>query len=125
MICKVACIKVRGFCLFHRRHDNDSALWLVSGLCSLILFAVFLTRVDSDFAGRAYAAYGGIYIAASVLWLWVAEGRLPNRRDVAWAAICLVGAAVILGGAQSLTPLEQAVLEPLDRSARCLMLLGR
>jgi small multidrug resistance family-3 protein len=41
----------------------------ILGIVSLIGFAFALTRVDSAFAGRAYAAYGGIYIAASLLWL--------------------------------------------------------
>ena len=42
---------------------------VVLGVASLIGFALALTRVDSAFAGRAYAAYGGIYIAASLVWL--------------------------------------------------------
>ena len=65
---------------------------------SLVLFAFLLTRVDSDFAGRAYAAYGGVYIAASILWLWLIESRTPDRWDLVGAAICLLGAAIILWG---------------------------
>jgi drug/metabolite transporter superfamily protein YnfA len=42
---------------------GKSVGWLVPGILSLMLFAVLLTRIESDFAGRAYAAYGGIYIA--------------------------------------------------------------
>ncbi|MBC7313675.1 MAG: hypothetical protein H5U11_14380, partial [Rhizobium sp.] len=56
------------------------------------------TRIDSDFAGRAYAAYGGVYIAASLLWLWSVEAQRPDRWDVRGAVICLLGAAIILGG---------------------------
>ena len=41
-----------------------SAFWLVPGMVSLALFAFLLTRIDAAFAGRAYAAYGGVYIAA-------------------------------------------------------------
>jgi small multidrug resistance family-3 protein len=48
------------------------------GVASLIGFAFTLTRVDSVFAGRAYAAYGGIYIATSLLWLWIAEHQRPS-----------------------------------------------
>ena len=66
------------------------------GVASLILFAWLLTLVDTNAAGRAYAAYGGIYIAASLGWLWLAEGVRPDRWDVAGAAICIVGASVIL-----------------------------
>jgi small multidrug resistance family-3 protein len=68
---------------------------LLGGL-SLIAFAVALARVDSGFAGRAYAAYGGIYISASLAWLWVVEGQRPTSTDVAGAAVAIVGAVVIL-----------------------------
>lgn len=51
-------------------------------------------------AGRAYAAYGGIYIVASLLGLWAAEGHRPDRWDVTGAAVCLVGTSVILLGAR-------------------------
>lgn len=72
--------------------------WLVPGMVSLALFAFLLTRVDSAFAGRAYAAYGGVYIVASLFWLWLAEGSRPDRWDVIGASVCLVGAGLILFG---------------------------
>jgi len=72
--------------------------WLLPGLAALALFAYVLTLVDSAAAGRAYAAYGGVYIAASVLWLWLIEGTRPDVYDVTGAAICLVGAGIILFG---------------------------
>ncbi len=72
--------------------------WLVPGLASLAAFAWLLTLVDSAYAGRAYAAYGGVYIAASLLWLWAVEETRPDRWDFAGAAICMLGAAVILFG---------------------------
>lgn len=79
------------------RHGK-SALWTVPGLLSLVLFATALTRVDAVAAGRAYAAYGGVYIAASLFWLWRMEGVRPDRWDWLGALICLVGATVILFG---------------------------
>lgn len=72
--------------------------WLVPGIASLILFAWALTWVDSQAAGRAYAAYGGIYIAASLVWLWAVEGLRPDRFDLTGAAVCLLGAGIILWG---------------------------
>lgn len=77
---------------------EKSPLWLVPGVGSLIAFAWLLSLVESQAAGRAYAAYGGIYIAASLMWLWAAEGLRPDRWDVAGAAVCLAGAGIILFG---------------------------
>lgn len=74
------------------------AWWLLPAMASLALFAWLLTLAESDAAGRAYAAYGGIYIAASLLWLWMVEGVRPDRWDTLGAAICLAGAALILWG---------------------------
>jgi len=77
----------------------DKSLWWVGpGILSLALFAILLTRIDLQVAGRAYAAYGGVYIFASLLWLWLVEGAAPDRWDVAGVAICLIGASVILFG---------------------------
>jgi small multidrug resistance family-3 protein len=78
-----------------------SSLWLAAGAVSLIAFAWLLTRVEVDYAGRAYAVYGGIYIATSLAWLWLVEGRAPDRWDLAGAGICIAGALVILYGPRS------------------------
>jgi len=67
------------------------------GLASLICFALTLTRIDSAFAGRAYAAYGGMYIAASLVWLWAAEGQRPTVADLIGATLAMIGALVIIG----------------------------
>jgi small multidrug resistance family-3 protein len=75
---------------------DKSPLWLAPGMVSLALFAWLLTLIPSDAAGRAYAAYGGVYIAASILWLWLAEGHRPDRWDLTGLAVCLVGSAIIL-----------------------------
>ncbi|SFP93657.1 small multidrug resistance family-3 protein [Mesorhizobium sp. NFR06] len=77
---------------------EKSPLWLFPGLVSLALFAFLLSLVDTNAAGRAYAAYGGIYIAASLGWLWLVESLRPDRWDLAGAALCVVGASVILLG---------------------------
>lgn len=76
---------------------GQSPLWLLPGLISLVAFAWLLALVPADAAGRAYAAYGGIYIMASLGWLWLADGVRPDRWDLAGAAICLAGAGIILG----------------------------
>ena len=75
---------------------GKSAWWALPGTAALIVFALLLTRIDSTFAGRAFAAYGGVYIAASLLWLWMIEGARPDRWDLAGGLVCLTGAAIIL-----------------------------
>jgi len=77
---------------------NQSPLWLIPGLIMLVIFAALLTRISLDFAGRAYAAYGGIYIVISLLWMWVVEGSRPDRWDAFGATACLIGAGIILFG---------------------------
>ncbi len=73
-----------------------SPLWLIPGMVALALFAYFLTLVDSPLAGRAYAAYGGIYIACALVWGWTVDGNKPDQWDLIGAAICLGGMAIIL-----------------------------
>lgn len=73
-----------------------SAFWLVPGLASFAMFAWILTRADSAIADRAYAAYGGVYLGGSMVWMWLVEGPRPDRWDIAGSALCLIGSAVIL-----------------------------
>jgi small multidrug resistance family-3 protein len=80
---------------------DKSPLWLAPGMASLALFAWALTRSDAAFAGRAYAAYGGVYILASVLWMWAVEGTRPDRWDAIGAGLCVLGAMVVLFGPRS------------------------
>lgn len=77
----------------------EKSPWLLlPGMASLALFAWLLSRIDAEFAGRAFAAYGGIYIVASLVWMWVVEGSRPDRWDGIGATLCIAGALVILFG---------------------------
>jgi small multidrug resistance family-3 protein len=77
---------------------DRSPWWIAPGLAALALFALALTRVDAAFAGRAFAAYGGVYIVASLVWLGLVEGVRPDRWDLIGALVCLAGATIILFG---------------------------
>lgn len=77
-----------------------SPWWLAPGIVSLIVFALALTRVDAAFAGRTFAAYGGIYIVSSLVWMRVVEGTPPRPTDYVGALVCLAGAGIILYGAR-------------------------
>lgn len=76
--------------------QGQSIWWLLPGVASLIIFAWLLTLAPSNYAGRAYAAYGGVYIVASLLWLWLIESRRPDQWDLLGGALALVAAAIIL-----------------------------
>jgi small multidrug resistance family-3 protein len=76
--------------------SGASGLWLIPGVASLVAFALLLTLVPVEAAGRAFAAYGGIYIVASLAWMGIVEGLRPDRFDALGAAVCLSGAAIIL-----------------------------
>jgi small multidrug resistance family-3 protein len=78
-----------------------SPLWVLPGTLSLVLFSLALSQIESTFAGRAFAAYGGVYIVASLAWLWIVERKAPEWTDVVGSAICLIGAGVILFGSRS------------------------
>ncbi|MES1945299.1 hypothetical protein PC39_14327 [Salinisphaera sp. PC39] len=82
------------------RRGGSAWRLLLPGLASQALFAYLLTRVDVGFASRIHAACGGIFIAASLAWLWLAEGLCPNTWDLAGAGLAVPGTLVILASAQ-------------------------
>lgn len=76
---------------------SGSAWLLVPAFASLALFAWLLT-LHPTAAGRVYAAYGGVYVAVAILWLWVVDGNRPTPWDLVGAAITILGMAVIMFG---------------------------
>lgn len=84
------------FAFWYWLRRGGSAAWGIVGAASLIAFAVTLARVDTPFAGRAYAAYGGIYIAFALGWLWLSEGQRPTGTDLLGAAVAVAGTLIIL-----------------------------
>jgi len=75
---------------------DRSPWWIAPGLASLVLFALLLTRIEAAYAGRAYAAYGGIYVVASLGWLALVERTRLTWTDLAGGLLCVAGALVIL-----------------------------
>ncbi len=74
---------------------QDRSAWLLlPGAACLALFAWLLTLHPAA-AGRVYAAYGGVYVAVALGWLWAVDGIRPDRWDLAGAAVTLAGMAVI------------------------------
>lgn len=75
--------------------EGRSPLLLVPAAISLALFA-WLLSLHPTAAGRTYAAYGGVYVAAALLWLWLVDGVTPTGWDLAGVAVALTGMAIIV-----------------------------
>jgi len=75
---------------------QDKPIWLLfpAGL-SLAIFAWLLT-LHPMAAGRTYAAYGGVYVATSLMWLWWIEEINPNRWDLIGVAVTILGMGIIV-----------------------------
>ncbi|APR39118.1 YnfA family protein [Paraburkholderia sp. SOS3] len=90
-----ALAEILGCYLPWRWLKDDGSVWLlVPGALSLALFAWLLTFHGAA-AGRVYAAYGGVYVAVAILWLWLVEQMRPTIWDIAGAALTLAGMSVI------------------------------
>lgn len=74
---------------------DGSAWWLGPAAAALAAF-VWLLTLHPTASGRVYAAYGGVYVAVALVWLWRVDGIAPSRWDLAGAALCLLGMAVIM-----------------------------
>jgi small multidrug resistance family-3 protein len=75
--------------------QGGSAWLLIPAAMSLALFAWLLTLHPSA-AGRVYAAYGGVYVAVAISWLWAVDGIRPSFWDVVGVVVSLVGMAIIM-----------------------------
>lgn len=91
-----------GFWMWLRQ--GKSVWWVVPAVLSLVVFALLLTKVEAVYAGRAYAAYGGIYIVTSIAWLAVVERIRPLGSDWLGLGLCVIGATIILLGPRFSSP---------------------
>ncbi len=77
--------------------QGRSPLLLLPAAGSLALFAWLLTLHPTG-AARTYAAYGGVYIAVALIWLWIVEGERPTTWDLVGALVAILGMAIIMLG---------------------------
>ncbi len=79
---------------------QGGSVWLLlPAAFSLALFAWLLTLHPTD-AGRVYAAYGGVYVAVAMIWLWIVDAVRPTLWDLVGSAVALFGMAIIMFGAR-------------------------
>lgn len=76
--------------------EHRGWLWIGAGMIALGIYGLVATmQPDANF-GRILAAYGGIFVAGSLLWAVVMDGFRPDRFDIIGAIICLCGVGVIM-----------------------------
>lgn len=76
--------------------EHRGWLWVGGGLVALGIYGFVATQQPDSHFGRILAAYGGVFVAGSLLWGMALDGFKPDRWDVIGAAICLVGVGVIM-----------------------------
>jgi small multidrug resistance family-3 protein len=76
--------------------EHRGWMWAGFGVIALGLYGFAATLQPDSHFGQILAAYGGVFIAGSLIWGTVADGYRPDRFDIIGAVICLVGVAVIM-----------------------------
>jgi small multidrug resistance family-3 protein len=76
--------------------EHRGWLWAGAGVVALGLYGFVATLQPDASFGRVLAAYGGVFIAGSLVWAMLLDGFRPDRFDLIGAAVCLVGVAVIM-----------------------------
>lgn len=72
--------------------------WVLAPAAAALLAFVWLLSLHPAASGRVYAAYGGVYVATAIAWLWLVDGIRPSTSDWLGSVIALVGMAVIVSG---------------------------
>ncbi len=76
--------------------EHRGWMWVGGGVLALAAYGFVATLQPDPHFGRILAAYGGVFVAGSLLWGVVVDGFRPDRYDVVGALVCLVGVAVIM-----------------------------
>jgi small multidrug resistance family-3 protein len=76
--------------------EHRGWLWIGGGVVALGLYGFVATLQPDAHFGRILAAYGGVFVAGSLVWGAVVDGYRPDRWDVTGALVCLLGMALIM-----------------------------
>jgi small multidrug resistance family-3 protein len=93
-----AVAEIGGCYLFMLFWRTPGRWWVAAESAASLLAFAWLLTLHPAASGRVYAAYGGVYVAAALVWLWVVDGVRPDRWDVAGGLLCLTGMLVIYFG---------------------------
>lgn len=74
---------------------QERSLWLLLPAMAVLAAFAWLLTLHESASGRVYAAYGGVYIGAAILWLWAVDGVRPSAWDLLGAGVALLGMGII------------------------------
>jgi small multidrug resistance family-3 protein len=88
------------YLIWQWQRAEKSVVVALFGLAALFIYSVIQTTQTFGF-GRTFAAYGGIFILVAMLWGWLIDKQIPDTWDVLGAALCLIGALIIVAAPRS------------------------
>ena len=87
-----------GYLIWRWLREGAPLIVGIAGAIILVGYGIIPTLQRSSDFGRIYAAYGGVFVVASLLWGWGVDGFRPDRYDVVGASVVVVGVAIIYFG---------------------------
>ena len=75
---------------------RGGSVWLLAPAAVSLALFVWLLTLHPSAAGRVYAAYGGVYVAVALAWLWLVDGVRPTGWDIVGVAVTLFGMLIIM-----------------------------
>lgn len=76
--------------------NKGAPVWVLAPAAASLALFVWLLTLQPAAAGRVYAAYGGVYVAVAICWLWAVDGIRPTVWDLTGATVTIAGMAIIL-----------------------------
>ncbi len=75
---------------------DRAPVWVLLPAAAALVLFVWLLTLHPTAAGRVYAAYGGVYVATALAWLWLIDGVRPSTWDIAGSLLAVSGMALIM-----------------------------
>jgi len=94
-----AIMEIVGCFLPHLWLRGKAGPWVLLPAALALMAFVWLLSLHPTAAGRTYAAYGGVYVATAIVWLWLVDGVRPSAHDLVGSSVALLGMGIIVWGA--------------------------
>lgn len=93
-----AVMEITGCFLPYLWLKGKAGAWVLLPAAAALAAFVWLLTLHPAASGRVYAAYGGVYVATAIVWLWLVDGVRPSGYDLLGSAVALAGMLIIAAG---------------------------